>query len=367
MNIAASYSDKIMASINKKSSRLFLLTGSLGKVTNVISTQAPSVDRTLACDNRGNWGFPCGKVSFVFSEPGVGKTTLMLHCCAEAQSRGGIAIFIDCEHRLDKNYAESIGVDVDRLIYGKPETLEEGLEIVEENIEILIREIQTLEKKTTQKDKAKAEAAEEELNAILNMPIFIAFDSTSIKTNAESRGSGEVGGHSRSISKHLRLIIGDVDRLNIAIVYVCQRKQKISTGYAAMFGPGETFLGESALRFHATVGIKLIRIKILKSGEDEDDKVGSIVKALNSKNSNSIPFKSGQFEIYFGKGINYYISLCSALEKYYGARKTGRKYKLKNPDVEWTDKGGLKKVFETQPKTARRIRKLLKKPARKRS
>ena len=45
-----------------------------------------------------------------------GKTTLALHCIAEAQKKGGICAFIDAEHALDPIYARKLGVNVDDLL-----------------------------------------------------------------------------------------------------------------------------------------------------------------------------------------------------------------------------------------------------------
>ena len=50
-----------------------------------------------------------------------GKTTLALHCLAEAQKKGGICAFIDAEHALDPIYARKLGVNVDDLLISQPE------------------------------------------------------------------------------------------------------------------------------------------------------------------------------------------------------------------------------------------------------
>ena len=62
----------------------------------------------------GIGGIPKGRVIEIFGPESSGKTTLALHIIAEAQKRGGIAVFIDAEHALDPKYAEHINY-VDRL------------------------------------------------------------------------------------------------------------------------------------------------------------------------------------------------------------------------------------------------------------
>ena len=57
-----------------------------------------------------------------------GKTTLSMHCIAEAQ-KGGIAAFIDAEHALDKSYAEKLGINTENLLVSQPDNGEQALEI----------------------------------------------------------------------------------------------------------------------------------------------------------------------------------------------------------------------------------------------
>ena len=58
----------------------------------------------------GVGGIPKGKIIEIFGPESSGKTTLALHVIAEAQKRGGIAVFIDAEHALDPKYAQKIGL-----------------------------------------------------------------------------------------------------------------------------------------------------------------------------------------------------------------------------------------------------------------
>src|SRR5947208_3376339 len=69
----------------------------------------------------GVGGIPRGRVVEIYGPESSGKTTLTLHCIAEAQKAGGTAAFIDAEHALDLNYAEKLGV-----MFGNPETTTGG-------------------------------------------------------------------------------------------------------------------------------------------------------------------------------------------------------------------------------------------------
>ena len=58
-----------------------------------ISTGSLSLDIAL-----GIGGFPRGRVIEIYGPESSGKTTLSLHCVAEAQTAGGVCAFVDAEH-----------------------------------------------------------------------------------------------------------------------------------------------------------------------------------------------------------------------------------------------------------------------------
>lgn len=81
-----------------------------------ISTGSLSLDIAT-----GIGGLPRGRIVEIYGPESSGKTTLALHCIAEAQKLGGEAAFIDAEHALDPIYAANLGVDVDSLLVAQPD------------------------------------------------------------------------------------------------------------------------------------------------------------------------------------------------------------------------------------------------------
>ena len=82
----------------------------------VIPTGSLSLDAAL-----GIGGLPRGRVIEIYGPEASGKTTLAIHAIAEAQKNGGIAAMIAAEHTFDRNYAEKLGVDKEKLIISQPE------------------------------------------------------------------------------------------------------------------------------------------------------------------------------------------------------------------------------------------------------
>src|SRR5438105_2649897 len=92
----------------------------------VIPTGAIALDLAL-----GVGGLPRGRVTEIFGPESSGKTTLALHCIAEAQKIGGMAAYIDAEHALDPIYAGRIGVNINEVLISQPDTGEQAMEICE--------------------------------------------------------------------------------------------------------------------------------------------------------------------------------------------------------------------------------------------
>jgi len=87
-----------------------------------ISTGSLGLDMAL-----GIGGIPRGRVIEIYGPESSGKTTLSMHCIAEAQKAGGMAAFIDAEHAFDKAYAEKLGIDIENLLISQPDNGEQAL------------------------------------------------------------------------------------------------------------------------------------------------------------------------------------------------------------------------------------------------
>ena len=318
-----------------------------GLVTCCISTGIPSLDRIIAKDVKGRWGIPCGRISFVSGKPGAGKTTLCLSLAAETQRRGGIAYYIDSEHRVDKPYAKNLGVKVDDLFYLAPNTLEDCLESIHKTVDTV----------KALRDDAKLS------DEISKIPILIVVDSVSIATRAEKigeLGKGGKGVHARLMSEFLRGITPDISKSNIAILFVCQIKSKLSIGFGGGRGPKETFLAEDTLRFHCTIGLRAQRISTLRNKANV--RYADIDLFVTTKNSCIPPFREAEIELEYGVGYNYYASLTDTLLEYYGGEVKGSWYS--HPELgKWQGKDGLRKLVEKNKRLEATITKILRSPA----
>ena len=114
----------------------FLNDGGGDAPTNVkdwVSTGNALLD--VAVSNRPYGGLPVGRIAEITGLEQSGKSLLSAHLLAETQKKGGVAVLIDTETAVNREFLEAIGVDISKLLYVSVDTVEGIFEACETIIE----------------------------------------------------------------------------------------------------------------------------------------------------------------------------------------------------------------------------------------
>ena len=188
-----------------------------------IPTGSLSLDMAL-----GIGGLPRGRIVEIYGPESSGKTTVALHVVAEAQKRGGSAVFIDVEHALDPVYAKNLGVDIDQLLVSQPDTGEQALEICEALVRSGAVDVVVVDSVAAMVTKAEIEG---------------------------EMGDTHVGLQARLMSQALRKLTGAIGKSNAIVIFINQLREKIGV----MYGNPETTPGGRALKFYSSVRLDVRR------------------------------------------------------------------------------------------------------------
>lgn len=290
---------EIIAAINKKYGKETVVKNVAVDV-DVIPTGCINLDLAL-----GVGGIPTQRITEYYGVESAGKTTLALQAIANTQQMGNVAVYIDAEHALDREYAIKLGVDMDKLIMIQPDFAETALNIIcdlfsdyKENLGLVVLD---------------------------SVPAMIP------KAESDSEvGDAVVGLHARLLSSFIRRIQPLLTKSHAALLLINQQRAKIG-GMGGFNGPSTTTPGGYALKHGASVRVELARTGNIQSAKD--GVTGIKVQAQTRKNKVAPPYQKTEFEIYFGLGTSIGLQTIDHAVKHGIIKKSGSWFKYGDQSI----------------------------------
>ena len=280
------------------------------------------------CSGSFHLGLPIGYITQFRGESSTAKTVFVTSVLAEATKQGYWALLIDSENAYNPVFAESLGINPDRLYIDAPPSIEDCFDKIEKFI-LEIRE----------------EVGDKET------PIIIGYDSIAVspckaELDSENYDSNNMVGAMRAkvTGSCLRRINTLLRKHKVCLMVINQVRNKVGV---FMGDPRANAAGGKALDYYLGINLETLSANSekMKDPNNKDSIIGIRGRIKNTKNKVTVPFQETSFELLFDKGLTKHFGVLDILVKDGVVERNGAWYtyngqkfqaKLFNEEF-WTD------------------------------
>jgi len=285
--------------------------------TEFLVTEYPSINYVLG------GGVPVGKLIEIYGKPSSGKSTVSYQLIAQVQKAGKRCVLIDAENSFDINYARNLGIDPINLAIFTPDTAEQAMDLTREVAKSDVFSLIVIDSIAALSTKEDVGKTSEEFSMAV-MP--------------------------RLLGKTIKEICNSCAKNDCTVIAINQVRDNLSP-----YGQKEITPGGNALKFHASIRVKVTRKEYLK---EKNEVYGILSEFKTEKNKVGLPYRARTITILFPHqdpaskkmvaGIDFVQEVINAaIEKdliickggwfYYGEEKVQgmpkcREYFILNPD-----------------------------------
>ena len=289
------------------------------EVKDSLPTGLPALDLTM------NGGIPFGRVTQLFAENAVGKSTMAIQLIRQAIAMDVWVVLIDVEGTAQGSKMERMGVDTSKVLIKEASKKDpEGLSIesigetIESAIELLVKH---------------------------DEPVLFIWDSVgasiSRKTMEDDFDSERPGVQAKAITKVIQKVAPQFTTSNSALLILNQVRSNIQTGFGGGYGPTVSFPGGKNLEHALSLNYQIVNAGQVTRSVSVDGKqtrvfMGNKVKFKNKKSKVSPRNQEATQFLYGDLGFNEMVNVIFTAEELKMVKVTsagGKKIKVPNKDT----------------------------------
>jgi protein RecA len=267
-----------------------------GDTENVLSTGSTLLDLAISGGRVRGGGIPAGIMVVAYGPSGTGKTVLACELAGEVQRKGGVVDYKDAEGRLNKPFAEVFDLDVEQMVYSKPDIIPEAFK--------------TLMETKHEKDQLYGYFVDS-----------LAALSTSLEMENEE-GDKMGGRRAKEFSMYLRKSKQIISHGNIILFCTNQIRENMDGGAWAR---KDVNPGGKAIEFYSSLILRFTRFKkikesVLVKGKKVERVVGIEGEIEVDKSSIWKPHRTAEIVIYYDYGIDDIRANLQFVKNYTGSK-----------------------------------------------
>ena len=300
--------EDVLAQLDPKL-RKTVMSGNTVPETEYAATPSFGLNRAL------NGGFPYGRQVLIWGSKSSAKSSMCLQTIALAQQEGKICAWIDAEMSYDRNWAEKLGVDTEKLIVSKARTINEmvdvGVKLMEAGVDVIV------------------------VDSITSLlpAIYFEKDSDELK---QLENTKQIGAESRDFSNACKMLNYANNKVKpTLLIFISQSRNNINAMYTS-----QQPTGGQAVKFYSSTVVKLfssesdnqaLKGKIHVGDKLIEEKIGRKVRWDLQFSKTSPAFQSGEYDFYFRGnhlGVDSVADLIDTAELLGLISRTGAWYQL---------------------------------------
>lgn len=216
-----------------------------------------NIDMPSFNDLIGTKGLPINSIIDIYGSESAGKTAYVLHMIAEMQRKNHLIAYIDADHKLNYEYMEKEGIDIENLVVFNNNIGEEIIQFVKEMLK----------------------------QKVFNL---IVIDSlSSIISKNELDQPMDVYQKQTILNQVVKEIAGAVQNTNCTIIFISQLRSNKNI---------EVEVGKNAFNLYSSISIEMHKEDDLY---DKEVKIGERLKLYTTKNKINTPFKQSFYDIIY--------------------------------------------------------------------